>query len=1022
MRAIHYTVAAVVVLAGLTLGAFLVPRESEMALIKFKDRDYGAALAAYEKRLRTEALTPSVVMPLTQLYLQYGRVAEATELMERYLQVHPDDQEARERLGKYYQYGQRPAGYTENLEKLAAEHPTEQRLRELLSIYNLTGRFEARTAALKRLTDMFPDSEEDFHDLAAMQASAARYSEAADTLARLGQLFPASVTTEIVELHVSLLLDAGRKTEAEERAERWLQRRPNPEIAARFAGLFRFKGSSDRALAILQPFDKASETAPPVLSEIIQLQLEAGRSDLVLERLTRLFESGKMPVESAEPLVDLLLTKGNTPLAAAVAESVSFRSIPDWLLANLVDASLAIGSTEVASRLTAAVGDSFLDASPLLGARLAAARRDNGEVRRWLSRAEATDLSVPDRIGAADLYVQLDDSSDAIRVLRPLADAPGAPESAIVQLAGLYLDSKDAGAGLPLLESVRARRDSPAIAEAWSMLAALAGKEDAVVRWLAASPARAPSIQTLTDLYFIAQDNRQGRLALAASQRLFERQPSENNRLKLAEALMDGGRPYDALGHFRILLSPGSGGASEERYAAALSAARDEGYPVTDELRTYWSRKLGDPSLPEAGREEILLGLLDTGATPAILPDLERLARQKGGEWFQAYLDAAVKAGRTADLAAFLRAELERPDRTLAAKEPYMFALMDHAATEESVPYLRRYADEAGGSWVFAYEEALEKLNRTRELRDFWIARAGRPAAVPAERMEIASRLLDLGAKSESERILMEIGAGSPPDSPAVGQLLFLWGSRPPSYGIDWLAERVQRAPPEQRSAWLEHLMNSGAAARAARLAADKPEAMDAYIRALVAINDGPALADVLKTRLGATNDPAALRRYARYALETGEPATARAYFARLAAALPEDAEALRWLGALTFADGQWEASEHFLERYFATGMEDYESSFYYGELSLRRKNSTAARLYFERAMREIERSPNKTFGMRAVRAQLLDRLGRRKESVTEFEALLRERPADKDLRADYASLLLRSGQLEDAERVLSTP
>ena len=169
-------------------------------------------------------------------------------------------------------------------------------------------------------------------------------------------------------------------------------------------------------------------------------------------------------------------------------------------------------------------------------------------------------------------------------------------------------------------------------------------------------------------------------------------------------------------------------------------------------------------------------------------------------------------------------------------------------------------------------------------------------------------------------------------------------------------------------------------------------------------------------------NQAETLRQYARRALEISESETARAYFAKLDTVAPMDREALRWLGSLSYAAGQWVEAEAYYTRYFALNTTDYESDFYFGEILLRKKDVAGANKHFEGALQQIERSPIKTFVMRAVRAVTLDRVGKTDEAIQEYEALLKERPKDKNLRADFAGLLIRARKLKDAERVLTVP
>jgi Flp pilus assembly protein TadD len=110
------------------------------------------------------------------------------------------------------------------------------------------------------------------------------------------------------------------------------------------------------------------------------------------------------------------------------------------------------------------------------------------------------------------------------------------------------------------------------------------------------------------------------------------------------------------------------------------------------------------------------------------------------------------------------------------------------------------------------------------------------------------------------------------------------------------------------------------------------------------------------------------------------------------------------------------------LGRYLAAGDGDFESHFYFGELMQREGNGPQARLHFERALGQIERSSPKDYRMRAIRALALYRVGRFADSFAEFERLIREQPLNKHVRADYAGVLLESGRTDDARRILALP
>jgi predicted Zn-dependent protease len=142
--------------------------------------------------------------------------------------------------------------------------------------------------------------------------------------------------------------------------------------------------------------------------------------------------------------------------------------------------------------------------------------------------------------------------------------------------------------------------------------------------------------------------------------------------------------------------------------------------------------------------------------------------------------------------------------------------------------------------------------------------------------------------------------------------------------------------------------------------------------------------------------------------------------FHRLLEAAPDDKEALRWAGSLEFAAGRQREAKGYLARYLQLGMGDFESHFYYGEILLGDGDRANSRKHFEASLRLAEQAPAKDVFARSVRAQALDRLGRTQEAIAQLAALLREQPDDKNIRADYAAVLLRAKRYEDAGRVLS--
>ncbi|HYR84027.1 MAG TPA: tetratricopeptide repeat protein [Terriglobia bacterium] len=1037
MTRIHYFVFAILLAAGLGLAALLVPGKGELALLQFKAREYEIARQSYEERLAAGNRSADVVLPLTQLYLQYGDVDKAVELMKRFVDENPKNLEALQRLGKLFQYAERPRDYLKILERIAILDPSESNLRSLSNIYNLTAQYDDQINTLLTLVQKYPAQPRDFIDLASLQASRGSIADAESTIERFDTLHPDAMTAETVELHLNLLVDNGRASEAPAVALVWLRRQLNYDTAVQFADLLNFKKQPAMALRLLQPFDKAADTNPNVLRKIVDLHIALGELDVPYERLKSVYAEGKLPAIVVEPFVDLALAHKESDFAIAIVRDRDLTALPNWLLANLAETALAMAAADDATnperfldRMARELGDDFLADRPVLGAQLAIARNDASSAQKWIDRAESKpNLDETERLELGNVYVVLNRRDDALRCYEQVALEREAPDYLFSRLASLYLELGKAKRGLGLLNTIRERRPSLEADAAWALVATAAGEADRVLKWFKSGASKALSLQSVSDLYFAANEARHPKLVLATAQRLDRQRHNRSDQLHLALALTGTNKPAEALQLLRPLLShpdPASAGEranEEEAYVAALTAALRDGKPVAAELRKFWSARLAQSSLPESRREEIIYGLLDLKDYSAVLPDVEKRARGKNSQWLSAYVDIALRSGEKPRLLQFLQAELARTDLDLKGREDRLRLLIEHGGYAVALQFLRPFADSRGGEWVSVYQEALASLNRKPELIAFLRERANKAGIDDSERTSIANRLLDLGDKRSAENLLLQLAAGAGPGSREVSQLLYLWGPRPAAPALEWLEARGRSASAGQRAAWMQHLINAGAAKRAAGLAtretvADK-SVLDAYISALVALNDRGALSSVIRQAVENESEPARLRRLGRVGLETQQMEPARNAFQKLLSLRTDDREALKRLASMALWEGDFSRARQFLSRLVKLGDLDYETHFYLGE-ALSHDHDRGARAHYERALDLLEGSQEQTGDARVLRAQLLQRMGRSREALAAFENVLKAGPGDTNVRSEYAAVLVQAGRYEDAKRIIA--
>ena len=770
------------------------------------------------------------------------------------------------------------------------------------------------------------------------------------------------------------------------------------------------------------PFEDLTDDHPGLLAQLVQLRIALGEPEWAFGKLETLYASNRLSQVLEEPFMDLLLTRGEALRAFEAAEGFDLTVMPGWLLSNLAEAAVVYDMPEYGDRMIERLGEGFLESRPILGTELAMARDDTEGAAAWAEKAEAFDLDLDQQVALSGLYARMDRRDDAIRILSRLAIAGDLPDSAVGDLTLFYLESSRESEGLQIIEALRRGRDSVEIETGWALLATAEEQSAEVVSWFDTTRSVGLSVQALSDIFFMAGDTAQKGVALAAADRLYRKRPTPGNRLLLASAQVTSDRPVDALPHLRALL-PGNLEV-QDTYVRALSAARVGGEPVDDELRRFLSIGLSEPQLYDARTEQLVYGLLDLEAYDTVLPAVESLARRRGGSWFSAYLDTAVKADRVEVLVDFLEEELtaaRHPDLA----EDQLYALIEHGGDNAALPYLRAFSDERGGNWNFAYEEALRNLNRSEELLAVWSKRAAESSTSGAEKRDLAFRMLDARHKAAAEAVFRRLARGAPPDDENVSQLLFLWGPRPRQEELTWLEERARSSRGRELAGWMRHLINSGVPSRAATIAEarmsearSERDVFEAYLDALIASGSADALGVAIERELPFIDEPDRLKVLGQRAIEVDHTPTRRIVYTKLLQLRPDEPEALRQLGLLEFVGGNFAQAEGHLSRHVRSTGGDAETSFYYGELLLRRNLTAEADVHYRHALSEIE-SVTPPFQIRVVKALLLHRLDRLAESLAQFEDLLGERPDDKHLRADYAGVLLEAGLYEDAERIL---
>jgi tetratricopeptide (TPR) repeat protein len=1015
MKAPHIMV-ALLVLSGLGMSFALLPREQELALIRLRDADLAGAAAIYDARFEGGDHSATTVTALSRVAIEEGRVEHAVELVKLYVGEHPDDAEAWSLLATYASQAQDTKDYIRAQVRLVALLPTRARLRELMHIYEELGDVKHQAAALSTLIERFGGEPEDFIKLARIEAADGAEEAAVATLQTLEERAPQAVSAPIVGFRLRLLADLGRIEEAIAEATA----HASPQTALFFAETIDRRFGSARAAAFLDPYAARPDAADDLVAAVDSFEASAGRQAEVIARLDSARAHGALSPARADLFVRLAVAVERLDDAATVAIADATELTSGTIVA-LVDALWSARRLPEIVRLADAVGSDTLADQPLLGAEFAAARGDAEGAAHWLRLArEEVGGGSESILRIAELEQHLGLEREALRDLEDLMARGLLPHDMALDTAALYVHLGRAAEGAKAFDALRRRDDADEIVGAWAITASAAGQPDEVAAWLAGLPAASPSTPVLEAIHDKADEAGRHKLALLAIRRLVAREPTMEHRLALAQELFDDRQFAAALDAFRELRDTPNG---EARYGEALIAATAAGAPVLAEMRNYWRARLERRDVVPADRDAAIEALLRAHQYDDVMPALAALAEKDPQAWLATYVETARSANRQPEMLDFLVRVGARADQPAAVKELFAYAIIDAGGARAALPVLRQLAQSRGGQWADAFENALGDLGRNDELRASLLARAERPATPAQTRREIAYRLLETGSKTEAERLFLGLAAGEGPDGPDLRQLLYLWGPRPRAGDLAWLAERCRAASGGEQGAWMRILTERGAAKlavvvyEAARPSA-APEAHAAYVDALSALGDKPKTVAALRAELAAMPAPDRLQRIGDAARDLGDLSLAREAFEALVKAAPGDGRAQRSLGFIAFDQHDFAAAEAHLERYLATAPSDWEGSLTLGEIKLRAKDEGWRRA-FAQALQRLDQIAEPDFREETARAHLLYRTGRIADADRLYATLLQGHPDDKDLRANYATMLIDLGEVGRARAVL---
>jgi hypothetical protein len=315
-----------------------------------------------------------------------------------------------------------------------------------------------------------------------------------------------------------------------------------------------------------------------------------------------------------------------------------------------------------------------------------------------------------------------------------------------------------------------------------------------------------------------------------------------------------------------------------------------------------------------------------------------------------------------------------------------------------------------------ARETILTEAGDRDRLRTELLAHAAAPGAQPEKDAE---RLLAAGFRDDALAVLRQATTGQPPAAPGAQRLLYLMGPRPGADELAWLKRQSLQGSATQQRSWLARYAERDRPGEALTFLSRHPLAnqTDVMLKRLalarMAGNEAAGRAVLTGLLDGRALEAAQVAALSAAAPARIEPAQAAAIAQRRIAsgvAAPRDQLDLAWT---SWNAGDAKGAAKWLGEHLETAPTDLPALRLMADVQARIGGDRAARPWLERALVQTPADSK-------VRAEILEKLGRRADALAIVERLRAETPRDRSLAAQHARLLIAQGQAGRARTVLA--
>jgi hypothetical protein len=963
--------ACIFVLVAFFFSRYLVPSKDEIALVTYKDKEFVSALERYKAQYNNpdEPLSIGTASKLSDVYLQYAQIDNAVEVMERFVKENPNNIEARKKLGNLYKYAQRPDDYIANLEIIEELASSPEYREKLASAYSLS---EENSKNIPLMLDIVGNDGEgtpqEFRDLIRLLASSERYEEALQIMNIFEERYIAEFTFDDYELKLRLLIENQQFDEAHKYALSLREKKLNIDEVSNISNVLLYRVNPASALEFIRYYEADVMKHPRLISQYVNILVVTDNAEAAYAMLKQRHDANALHNSLYDELVTLSIKYGNNELADSLIKDIPYDALDENEVISMIDIALRYKKPNMldalkprAQEIATRNNDDYLIA--MLTVAEGSVNSDKVVATLKNQASFAKRLQLAQLCSQRNVAPCVTAFSEMIPPIETLSDTDVVGTVQLLQNAGQY------DAAYSLINRAREARENPDFDATWFPLAALKADNEVIDTFLSNEPDYLPK-EAFTNAYYLAANNKSYENAGDIASYVYKKDPTGENRELITQTYMRAHQYESALPLLREDKDKSANAENDYLFVLAKLARKKSEY--ADELSEY-GQKVLNSNVSDKRRQAIIYALVDGGQQHTVMPYIRNLALQRPNEWASLYADY------------------------------------------------------------------LKKRSGNDAARTFWLEVAAAHNGNTKLRSQIAYNLLDQGYTQDAENLFMQLAQNQPVDSDLVKQLVYIWSPIFDDEALNWLNQRAaSAATPEERQQWLTLMANGVTNTQLAEMVESYPQLLEQsvfeeryldLVRRTQTIDNGKVIvSNYIAPRIDGTYDLERLNRYAEFASAYNLDEIERNAYKRGLALSPDNPELLARLGVSYYGEADYSRSEELLSHYFSVnadgGQADinsfYRPEFYYAELLRRDRKKQQSEVYYKRVIEMAAQTPASDVEMQSMAARAYAYTGKPNEAKARFKQLIAANPDNRQLRAEYSSMLLEMKQYDDVPTSLA--